>query len=93
MYPGEVEDSSDYKILETDYENYAIVFTCEDGKERGGEMGHQSLIYLLSRTPDMDKESQQTHLDKVFDYTNGDYDPTTDMHATKHGWWCSYPKD
>ena len=56
-------------------------------------MGHQSLIYLLSRTPDMDKESQQTHLDKVFDYTNGDYDPTTDMHATKHGWWCSYPKD
>ena len=40
VYPGPTEDSEDYKVLETDYTSYAIVFSCEDDKVKNGQTGH-----------------------------------------------------
>ena len=42
---GKQYDEANYKIIDTDYENYAMVYTCDD----------IAYFWILSRTPTMDQ--------------------------------------
>jgi len=50
-FPLNVAGSADYLIYMTDYENYGVIFTCQELP-----IGHRKSMSILSRTPSLDND-------------------------------------
>ncbi|XP_067122224.1 apolipoprotein D-like [Centruroides vittatus] len=48
-----------YVILDTDYDNYALTWSCYEFRRLGGTLGHFEYIWVLSRHVHTDKEVKQ----------------------------------
>ncbi|XP_067124045.1 apolipoprotein D-like [Centruroides vittatus] len=49
-----------YVVLDTDYGNYSLVWSCYESRPLGGALGHFEYVWLLSRTPKMEPTFQQS---------------------------------
>ena len=81
-----VEGDTNYNILETDYENYAIVYSC---KESLGGWLHNDYLWVLSR----EEQMEDTLLAQVIDSIETmlpRYDVMGETHKTYQGDWCHY---
>uniref|UniRef100_A0A182IWD1 Lipocln_cytosolic_FA-bd_dom domain-containing protein n=1 Tax=Anopheles atroparvus TaxID=41427 RepID=A0A182IWD1_ANOAO len=75
---GAPNDESNYWVLDTDYENYALVWSCEPiGEERSLEN-----YGLLSRTPTMPEEAELRDKIAQLKQANGIIDD--ELIITKH---------
>ena len=76
-------DSPNYQIIDTDYENYSLIYACHEDD--------MQYLWFMSRTPTMDDDTYQMLLEKAkvavpnYDFTQS----TFDVQNSK----CTYVKD
>ena len=69
---GQKFDEPNYKVLDTDYENYSMVYACDPEQI--------AFFWILSRTPEMDKDlfdslnAKAAALLPNYDFTNARFD-------------------
>ena len=74
----------DYRVLATDYENYSVVYSCEDLLGVKDEM-----IWVLTRAQKISPEVKD-HVVGVLGDKIPNYDLANNLHITKHEETCKY---
>ena len=82
---GQGFDEPNYQIIDTDYKNYSIVYSCQESKK--------AFLWIMSRTPTMDAELlQQVMVTATLAVPNFPFaDLLTDVQGEENG--CKYVKD
>ena len=63
--------NGNYLVLDTDYDNYAFVWSCKEYCIGDWCMGHRPLFWLLERRVGLTEEEYTDRLDQAFDALNG----------------------
>ena len=77
-YPGSRE-GADFKVLDTDYDNYAIIYSCQNKNNWWGTAGREDVAYLLTRAAEPDPTWVDQKLATVSTLTANHYDASTGM--------------
>ncbi|CDW78698.1 apolipoprotein d [Stylonychia lemnae] len=76
--------AGDYRVVDTDYESYSLVYSCLDIPDQG----KLEYAWILSRTPEL-ADSLFQHASDVLKKKVKDYDQSK-FHHTKQGKDCTY---